>query len=56
MFPSSHSDIVLLSLIKIVEKIIDASLPPNLIYNFGYAMIVDICRGCVMAPRIEKYY
>jgi hypothetical protein len=42
MFPSSHSDIVLLSLIKIVEKIIDASLPPNLIYNFGYAMIVDI--------------
>jgi hypothetical protein len=54
MFPLSHGDIVLPSLIKIVEKIVDAPLPSNLIYNFGYAMIVDICRGCVTVPRKEN--
>ena len=45
MFPSSHGDVVLPSLIKIAEEIVDAPLPPNPIYSFGSAMLAHTYRG-----------
>jgi hypothetical protein len=45
MFPSSHGDIVHLSLIKIADEIVDAPLPLIPIYNFGSTILAHTYRG-----------
>ena len=45
MFPSSHGDIVLLSMIKIAEHIVDKPLPDNPTYSIGSAMLGHTYKG-----------
>ena len=54
MFPSSHGDVVLPSLIKIAEEIVDAPLPPNPIYSFGSAILAHTYRGLCDATQRTK--
>jgi hypothetical protein len=51
MFPSSHGDVVLPSLIKIAEEIVDGPLPPRPIYSFGSAMLAHTYRGLCHATQ-----
>jgi len=45
IFPSSHGDVVLPSLIQIAMDIVDKPLPTNPIYSFGSAMLAHTYRG-----------
>ena len=51
MFPSTHGDVVLPSLINIAEEIVDNPVPPSPIYSFGSAMLAHTYRGLCQATQ-----
>jgi hypothetical protein len=51
MFPSSHEDVCLPSLIKIAEEIVDAPLPASPPYNFGSTLLAHTYRSLCDATR-----
>ena len=54
MFPNSHGDVVLPSMIKIAEEMVDNDLPPNPTYSFGSAVLAHTYRGLCDATKKNK--